>query len=203
MTASQDTIRKEKRYARQQIDNRLKQQYSTIICNKIIQGDFYQQSQHIAVYFALPEEVNLQSLIEDSWQQGKNIYLPVVIEKDKPLLFAPYYADTPLTKDTMNIDIPSTTIISPSNYITADKLDIIITPLVSFDKNCSRIGMGGGFYDRTFAEIPHNKRLQQTRIGVAFEAQRSRQAIIPQEWDKPLDAVFTETTSYSHKTFIQ
>jgi 5-formyltetrahydrofolate cyclo-ligase len=75
-------------------------------------------------------------------------------------------------------------------------LDLMLVPLVGFDGACNRIGMGGGFYDRTLAYLRRRRHWRRPRlIGIAHECQRVDR-IDPRPWDIPLDAVVTEQGVY-------
>ncbi len=180
---TQKQWREEKRQSRRNLSVTEKHHKSQQIIKKIIQSDYYKNSQNIGVYFATPEEVNLQTLIETAWQDGKMIYLPVI--NQEKLLFSQYAASTTLIKDTFNISVPKC-----DNYVLAKELDLVITPLVAFDDNNNRIGMGGGFYDRAFSF----KKIQQKPIlvGVAFALQKTNTLITTNRWDICLDKVITE-----------
>lgn len=76
-------------------------------------------------------------------------------------------------------------------------LDLVLVPLVAFDKTGNRIGMGGGFYDRTFAYlISGNTWYKPKLIGVAHELQQLN-SIQPNPWDVPLDGIVTERCLYT------
>jgi 5-formyltetrahydrofolate cyclo-ligase len=75
-------------------------------------------------------------------------------------------------------------------------LDLIVVPMVGFDRHCNRIGMGAGYYDRSLAFLRTRRHWLRPRlIGLAHECQRI-DGIAPQPWDIPLDAVVTEETVY-------
>ena len=72
---------------------------------------------------------------------------------------------------------------------------VVLAPLVVFDSNCNRIGMGGGFYDRSF-EFRKNPESKLPRlIGVAHEFQKVDQ-ILPEDWDVRLDRIVTDQAIY-------
>ena len=77
-----------------------------------------------------------------------------------------------------------------------DQLDLVLAPLVVFDENRNRIGMGGGFYDRSFAMRKAVEVTEPVLIGVAHELQKVDE-IIPQEWDVRLDMVVTDQAIYA------
>lgn len=74
--------------------------------------------------------------------------------------------------------------------ISANKLDAIICPLVLVDKKGNRIGMGGGFYDRTFAKNPN-----VLKIGYAYDFQLVEN-LQTQVWDKKIDVLITDKNIY-------
>jgi 5-formyltetrahydrofolate cyclo-ligase len=75
------------------------------------------------------------------------------------------------------------------------ELDVVLAPLVVFDENRNRIGMGGGFYDRSFAMRKDAAISLPVLIGVAHELQKVEQ-IIPEDWDVRLDMVVTDQAIY-------
>ena len=75
-------------------------------------------------------------------------------------------------------------------------LDLILLPLVGFDLKGNRLGMGGGYYDRTLSYLRHRRFWIKPRlVGVAHECQKV-DSLIARPWDIPLDAVVTETAFY-------
>jgi 5-formyltetrahydrofolate cyclo-ligase len=75
-------------------------------------------------------------------------------------------------------------------------LDLLLLPLVGFDADCNRVGMGGGFYDRTLAYLRHRRYWRRPLlVGIAHECQRE-EAIETNPWDVPLDLVATEERIY-------
>jgi len=85
--------------------------------------------------------------------------------------------------------------VSPHRALAADELAGAIVPLVGFDAHGHRLGMGGGWYDRTFAGRQRST-AGAVLLGAAFDLQRV-DGIEPEAWDVPLDAVFTELATYS------
>jgi 5-formyltetrahydrofolate cyclo-ligase len=85
--------------------------------------------------------------------------------------------------------------VADSEMLAPEDLDLVLAPLVVFDSYRNRIGMGGGFYDRSFAfrKIPGHTR--PVLIGVAHEIQKVDR-IVPEEWDVPLDMIVTDQAIY-------
>ncbi len=188
---TQKALRQAKRDARKALTAEQKAHYSTQITNRLLNSHYYRDAQNIGVYLSLPEEVDTQQLIERAWQDKKNVFLPVVSAKGQALRFAPHTKNGRLRKDAMNIDVPD---VAPEALIEATTLDMVVTPLVAFDARGYRIGMGGGFYDRTFAFRQAHRSALPYLVGIAFAVQQVEDAL-PQEWDIALDAVITEENS--------
>jgi len=150
----------------------------------------FQAAKNIACYLAYAGEVPTQPLIDYIWQQNKTCYLPVLkTTPEKHLTFHAYHQDAQLMPNQYNIDEPVATA-----EIAVTDLDLVLVPLVAFDKNCHRLGMGAGFYDRTFAL----RKQQETPllIGLAYELQKVPE-LIPEDWDVAMDFVVTEKRVYS------
>lgn len=104
-------------------------------------------AQHIALYVSFDGEISTDKLIKTLWAQDKHVYLPVLHPfNPNHLLFLRYLPDTPMLKNKFSIWEPR---LNVQNVLPLDELDILFTPLVAFDKQGNRLGMGGGFYDRT------------------------------------------------------
>ena len=124
----------------------------------------------------------------------KNCYLPVLhpLKKNR-LWFVPFHLDDELTENRFGIPEPKA-----SQYHLRRSprvLDIILVPLVAFDENCHRIGMGSGFYDRTFEFKKNGNPSKPLLIGIAYEMQKVDNTF-PQQWDVQLDEVVTEKGIY-------
>jgi 5-formyltetrahydrofolate cyclo-ligase len=91
----------------------------------------------------------------------------------------------------------------PARYrdhlLPARRLELVIAPLLGFDCACHRLGMGGGYYDRTFSFLNQRRHIHRPLlIGLAYELQRI-ESLDPQPWDVRLDAVVTENRTYRRK----
>ena len=173
-------LRKKRRSLAPNIHHR----FSLSICKQCISSTIFQKSQHIACYLPNDGEVETCTLIKTLWQLGKQCYLPVINAKTKALHFSLYTNDCAMQKNQYGILEPSNT-----NTIETKQLDLIIAPLVGFDKENGRLGMGAGFYDRTLAACQTNK---PAFVGLAFNCQATH--TLPTEpHDAKLEAIFTET----------
>ena len=104
------------------------------------------QMQHIALYLSNDGELDTAPLIESLWQQGKSVYLPI-LHPHKPgfLVFQLYSATTPMSQNKFGIAEP---VLDVTKLKALPEIEMIGLPLVAFDGQGNRMGMGGGFYDR-------------------------------------------------------
>ena len=142
-----------------------------------------QNAQHIALYVSFDGEISTEKLIKTLWAQDKHVYLPVLHPfNSNHLLFLRYLPDTPMLKNKFGIWEPK---LNVQNVLPLDELDILFTPLVAFDKQGNRLGMGGGFYDRTLQNWQNSSFIP---VGLAHQCQQVEQ--LPTEaWDVPLHRI--------------
>jgi len=183
--------RRQLRSQRCALDPAERQQRSQQLCRQLARHRVFLNSQRIAAYLSANGEVDARPLIERAWAMGKQIYLPVLRSfGHNKLWFARYEPDTPLVKNRYGIAEPE---IDHVRRIEAFALDLVLTPLVGFDAQGNRLGMGGGFYDRSFAHLLRRRQWLKPRlVGLAFDFQQV--AHLPAHpWDVPLTAVATDT----------
>lgn len=155
---------------------------------------YMSRSKRIAAYFAVSGEIDCSFFIASAWQRGREIYLPVV--RDRELTFAQYCAKTRLLRNRFGIPEP---VCAASNYRKPSEMDVVLAPLVAFDEHGNRIGMGAGFYDRSFRFLQRRRNWQHPHlIGLAYEFQKTAE-IKASSWDIPLHKVVTESRSYSFR----
>ena len=140
-------------------------------------------AQHIALYVSFDGEISTEKLIKILWMQGKQVYLPVLHPfNPNHLLFLRYLPETPMLKNKFGIWEPK---LNVKNVLPLKELDILFTPLVAFDKQGNRLGMGGGFYDRTLQNWRNSSFIP---VGLAHQCQQVEQ--LPTEvWDVPLHQI--------------
>lgn len=144
-----------------------------------------------ALYLTNDGELDTGNLISRLWELGKTVCLPVVDpQNSKRLIFRIYNQDSPLLSNKYGIPEPT----EQNPEIALEKLDVIFTPLVAFDDNGNRLGMGGGFYDCTLKERQPGTLV----VGLAHDLQKV--ASLPCEaWDIPLPFIATPTNFYKFK----
>lgn len=138
-------------------------------------------AQHIAFYLPFNGEISPLMLMDRLIKQGKNIYLPVLHPfSANQLLFLQYQGKAQLERNHFGILQPK---LDVRNVLPLNELEMIFVPLVACDTQGNRLGMGGGFYDRTLAQAKH-----LISVGLAHQCQQLE--YLPLEsWDEPLDYV--------------
>ncbi len=182
--------RRQLRSLRCALDPAEHQRRSQQLCRALARHPLFRNARRVAAYLAADGEVDAHPLIERAWSMGKQVYLPVLRSVGhNRLWFARYEPDTPLVKNRFGIAEPD---IDHTRRIEAFALDLVLAPLVGFDRLGNRLGMGGGFYDRSFAHLLRRRHWRKPRlVGLAFE--RQGVARLPaRDWDVPLSAVATE-----------
>ncbi len=145
------------------------------------------EAKSVAVFLSFDGELDTRPLIEGLWRAGKQVYLPV-LHPFSPgnLLFLRYLPDSLLATNRLKILEPA---LDVRHVLPLDRLDVLITPLVAFDNTGQRLGMGGGFYDRTLQNWRAHGFLP---VGYAHDCQQV-ESLPVQEWDIPLPVVVTPT----------
>ncbi len=198
MQAPSTPLRRQLRARRRQLHDSQRHAAAHGVARRVAGLRLFASARRIAAYLAFDGELDPAPLLERAWAMGKRIYLPVLIGNPPVhLLFAPYDADTPMTPNHFGIPEPQ----APSgDLLPPQQLDLVLLPLVAFDDRGTRMGMGGGFYDRTFAFLNTPNHLHKPHLlGLAYEVQKVA-ALERQSWDVPLDGVATEAALYSGDT---
>lgn len=139
-------------------------------------------SKIVAGYSATRGELDIFPALTRLAGRGHQICLPIVSAPEKPLTFRHWQPGEALEKGVYNIGVPSHA---------APKLlpDIVIVPLVAFDKHGHRLGYGAGYYDRTLQVLRRSKDVEC--IGVAYSMQEV-DTLPADSYDEKLDAIVTE-----------
>jgi len=151
------------------------------------------EAKRLAVYLSIDGEPNLTFTILKS-KKRKNIVLTPVIH-GKTLRFSPLTKKSILRKNRLGIQEPSTRI-----FIEPLLLDVVLVPLVIFDNHGTRVGMGGGYYDRCFQFLLSRTSWNKPKmIGIGYEFQKTEN-LERQPWDVPLWGAVTEKGIYKFQS---
>ncbi|QOW20036.1 5-formyltetrahydrofolate cyclo-ligase [Lysobacter ciconiae] len=189
---------------RRQLRDRLRQQRRNLapalrvaaadaLAANLLALPFAPQSGYVAGYWAMDGEIALHA-----WQlqlPGQCIYCLPVLDGEH-LGFAPWRPGDPLVTNRYGIPEPD---VSRGGLLRPQAMALVVVPLVAFDLHGARLGMGAGWYDRSFA-FRKNEGPAPWLVGAAFQLQQ-QDAIATAAWDVPLDAVCTETATrtFNHR----
>ncbi|MFV1983210.1 MAG: 5-formyltetrahydrofolate cyclo-ligase [Thiohalomonadales bacterium] len=183
-------IRQKIRFSRKNMPVAVQQKFSSQIVKNIIKSTLFKKCQNFALFLPNDNEPDLSALIAYAWAMGKNCYLPVLGRKfESRLNFQLYLPDSPMIYNCYGIPEPEDK--HETRLAKSWRLDLILMPLVAFDANGNRIGMGGGYYDKTFQYRRYRTVWQKPPLmGVAYAEQQVSE-IKAEKWDIPLDYVVT------------
>ena len=151
----------------------------------------WRRGHRVAAFLGMPGEVDLRPCFDLAWRRGVQLYVPLILNLRRgEMTFVPFERDAPLRRNWFGIDEPA---VSIGRRVRALQLDTILVPLVGFDANGHRLGMGAGFYDRALRRrVDRSQRFRRPRlIGVAYAIQQVDR-IERASWDVALDLVVTE-----------
>lgn len=191
MMIAKDDLRKKYKIARSQLAITEIEKLSANICKNIINNIFSKitiNNKIIAIYQPINNEVKLDELTKFLIKQNCQLALPVINHQKDILEFAKFDKSIKLTnnKKYKNILEPdSNEFVFPN---------IIIVPLLCFDKNLNRVGYGKGFYDKTIKHLKY--KTNPLTIGVAYNLQFSNEAILTDNFDQKLNFITTENNIF-------
>ena len=189
-----DTLRRRLKAGRKALSGQARQRAVQAIVSRLEQDSRFRRARRIAAYVSHGGEVDTSLLLALVTTHGKACYLPVLHPTRKGRLwFVRWFAGDPLRRNRWGIPEP---LPGPGKRVHPRWLDVIVVPLLGFDERGHRLGMGGGFYDRSLAFVNRTGLQRRPRlIGIAFESQRVT-ALQPRPWDVQLDSVITEQAQY-------
>ncbi len=190
--------KKQLRTALRQARNKLTPDQQLIASNKLARQVTawppLESVRRLALYRASDGEIDPDGIFNYAINAGIDCFLPVIVfdqQRSHPnrLVFAPYNRNSVLKQNRYGIDEPPT---DQDEYMDADKLDMVLLPLVGFDLEGNRLGMGGGFYDATFAFKKRSEFNSPPRlVGLAHSCQQVDH-IRSETWDISLNTVITD-----------
>lgn len=176
-------LRRDLKAKREAMGEDLRLAKSEQIVERIKQSKFYKQAKKIFVFSPIGAELRIDLLFDQAEAQDKTLAFPVTFAKGRMEAFVPEDRHK-MQADSMGIKSPDP---EKDKQLDPQEIDLLLVPLLGFDRSKQRIGYGGGFYDRYIARLsPHS-----VTVGVAFAEQEV--AEIPTgRFDKTLDYIFTD-----------
>ena len=180
-----DQIRQKNRTQRAELSPQIFQEKSSSIADQVRNSEVFKNAQRIGFYHSVRGEADPASLNTPD----KDFFLPVLSKNlDEGLVFIELNENTQFENNKFNIPEP---VYDEKKIVAANTLDLVLVPLLGFDKNGNRLGMGGGFYDRCFAFKKQNA-ASPILMGYAYDFQEV-DSLEAESWDVGLDYIATES----------
>jgi len=151
----------------------------------------FRPGKRVAVYLAMRGEVSLETVLADAWSARTRLYAPsVTSRRRRAMVFVPLACGASMRAGCFGNREP---LASADARMPPLHLDVVLMPLVGFDADGNRLGMGAGFYDRALRgrRRPGRTWRRPRLIGIGFACQQLPR-IEPSRWDVPLDLIVTE-----------
>lgn len=180
------TLRKNIRLKRRQVDPFTHTQSARKILQLLKQNSIFKHRQHIGIYLDAFGEIQTHHIMMWLFKIGKKVYLPKICNMNQHLhwvaISKQQYLNKRFNKHCFGMYEPM-----QSRGHSVQQLDLLILPLLICDEVGTRIGMGGGFYDRTLSQAP----IRPYRVAIAHEFQCMTTPLTREKWDQSLDALVT------------
>lgn len=186
MSPKLQELRKTLRKQRRQLSIYSQRQAEQQVFNQLIRFAPFRHAKKIGVYLHAFGEIRTQKIIEYCFAQGKHVYLPMICNMNDQLVWvrisAAQYRQQRFAVHRLGMHEPMQ---SRGQHVR--HLDLLLMPLLAFDVHGTRIGMGGGFYDKTLASASYTL----YRVGLAHEFQFQSEPLQRHLWDQPLHALIS------------
>ncbi len=184
-----DDTRQQLRARRRALTSDQQRNCAEQLASIISKESFFLRAKRIGIYLANDGEIDPSILTDIALKAGKSCFLPILHPlKINRLYFGQYSRSTELLPNRFGIPEPR---LDQSKIAPAWSLDIIFMPLVGFDRQGNRMGMGGGFYDHSLAFMNRSNRLKPKLVGLAHGCQEVT-SLSQQSWDIPVHLIATD-----------
>src|SRR5450830_195343 len=171
-------LRKTLLSARRALPEATRAQWDAAITERLLDWCAQEKIPELGVYWPLHGEPDLQLAYAQLAASGVALALPVVLEKHAPLAFSAWTPGETMVKDGMGVAVPSQMRLRPAPAT-------LLVPCLGFNPQRYRLGYGGGYYDRTLAQVPRPR-----TVGIAYACLAAQFASGP--YDIALDHIVTE-----------
>lgn len=192
---SRPALRRQLRQARRQLSPLQQRKAAKNLYRQLAQHPLFRRARHVALYLPNDGEIDPRALLLEAQRRGKATYLPVLNAWPRTrMVFQHIMPNEHLKPNRFGIAEPA---FRPARQRPIWTLDLVLMPLVGFDEHGGRLGMGGGFYDRSLAYRSRRKNGHKpTLLGLAHECQKVDRLPLA-SWDVPLQATVTDQGWYA------
>ncbi|WP_417777547.1 5-formyltetrahydrofolate cyclo-ligase [Stutzerimonas xanthomarina] len=193
---SRPALRRKLRQARRKLSPTQQRRAALDLYRQLAQHPIFRRARHIALYLPNDGEIDPRPLLQEAQRRGKATYLPVVNAWPRTrMIFQRIMPNERLKPNRFGIAEPA---FRPARQRRIWTLDLVLMPLVGFDESGGRLGMGGGFYDRSLAYRGRRKNGHKpTLLGLAHECQKV-DCLPLASWDVRLQATVTDDGWYAN-----
>ncbi len=181
--ALRSALRREKKQARSSLSPQERAEKSARAVERLARSEVFRGANTVMIYDHVGGELSLDSLLTHPAARGKRFCYPLCVSRSEMIAMVPgawqpgaYGIREPVREK--SLEIPP------------EEIDLVVCPGTAFDPACNRMGMGGGYYDRYLPRC-----LKARIVMLAFEVQKV-DALPVDEWDRPVEQVFTEEAVY-------
>lgn len=168
---------------------------------QLAQHPLFRRAKHISLYLPTDGEIDPRLLLRAAQRRGKATYLPVLSAWPRTkMVFQRVRPGDKLSPNRFRILEPQ---VNANRQRHVWALDLVLLPLVGFDDVGGRLGMGGGFYDRSLAYLSRRQNWRKpTLLGLAHECQKVER-LAQASWDVPLAGTVTDKNWYVAETSLE
>lgn len=192
MNINLNHLRKQLRKNRRQLSGYEQKKAATQVCQKLVRHPKFKYAQKVGLYLDAFGEIQTKEIIEQCFHLKKILYFPMICPMNRQLVWVNVsrnqYNNRRFAHHFLGMNEPK-----KARGQSVSHLDILIMPLLACDITGTRIGMGGGFYDRTLAQAQH----RPFRLGIAHQFQYLDSILPHNAWDQALDALITPNRQYA------
>jgi 5-formyltetrahydrofolate cyclo-ligase len=191
---SRPALRRQLREARRSLSAVEQKQAARNLYRQLVVHPLFRRARRIALYLPSDGEIDPRPLLRAALRRGKTVYLPVLNQWPRTrMAFQRLQPGEPMRRNRFRIAEP---LHCRARQARVWSLDLLLLPLVGFDQEGGRLGMGGGFYDRSLACLSRRRTWQgPVLLGLAHECQKVDRLQLA-SWDVPLRAVVSDRRWY-------
>ncbi len=176
-------IRRQIRLVRERLSLDEVQTKSALVAQRLIGTDVFKRARTVMLYVPTRNEVDTREIMRVCGDMGKRIVLPATVREHRQMILLEYSVGTPLVVGEYGIYEPPRT----NTLVPVEQVDLVCVPGVAFTEEGTRLGYGGGYYDR----LMHERGFSAFSCALCYEFQLVRR-IPEEEFDRRVDALVTE-----------
>ena len=194
--ARKQQLRRELRRRRRALSPKQQVAAARALFKRVVVSPLFRFSKRLTFTLARDGEISTDLLMREAARRGKRCYLPVMhntgsVYGRTRLTFREWHSGVQLRKGRYGIPEPRLGRIGSTHA-----LSVVFMPLVGFDANCNRLGMGRAYYDHTFEFLLRSQRSRPALVGLAHDCQRVDATLELAPWDVPLRAIVSDRSWY-------